>query len=106
MLFVGEAFSLDFYCEKWTGKEMETGVILRILLLVGVFILLFLPTVWAIRDIAYKSFPSLKTKVIWFAVVTLLPPIGAFIYIAVGRLRVKSGVEEAENTEETTGDRS
>jgi uncharacterized membrane protein YczE len=99
MLFVGEAFSLDFYCEKWTGKDMDTGVILRILLLVGVFILLFLPTVWAIRDIAYKSFPSLKTKVIWFAVVTLLPPIGAFIYIAVGRLRGSKIVEDVEAQE-------
>ncbi|MEJ2428919.1 MAG: hypothetical protein P8075_08390 [Deltaproteobacteria bacterium] len=52
---------------------MDTGVILRILLLIAVFILLFLPTLWAIRDIAHRSFPSLKGKVIWFAVVTLLP---------------------------------
>ena len=66
---------------------METGVILRILLLVGVFILLFLPTVWAIRHIAYRRFPSLKAKAVWFAVVTLLPPIGAFIYLACGRRR-------------------
>ena len=78
---------------------MDTGVILRILLLVGVFILLFLPTVWAIRDIAYKSFPSLKTKVIWFALVTLLPPIGAFVYIAVGRQRVIIEAEEPEDQE-------
>jgi uncharacterized membrane protein YczE len=76
---------------------MDTGVVLRILLLVGVFILLFLPTVWAIRDIAYKSFPGLKTKVIWFAVVTLLPPIGAFIYIAVGRPRAIREAKEMED---------
>jgi hypothetical protein len=78
---------------------MDTGVILRILLLVGVFILLFLPTVWAIRDIAYKSFPSLKTKVIWFAVVSLLPPIGAFVYIAVGRSRASEIAEDVEAQE-------
>ena len=84
---------------------MDTGVILRILLLVGVFILLFLPTVWAIRDIAYKSFPSLKTKVIWFAVVTLLPPLGAFVYIAVGRHRATIEAEEPEDTGQTTEDR-
>jgi uncharacterized membrane protein YczE len=84
---------------------MDTGVVLRILLLVGVFILLFLPTVWAIRDIAYKSFPSLKTKVIWFAVVTLLPPVGAFIYIAVGRPRSIREVEEGQDTEQKTEDR-
>jgi len=84
---------------------MDTGVILRILLLVGVFILLFLPTVWAIRDIAYRSFPTLKSKVIWFAVVTLLPPIGAFVYIAVGRSRANIEAEETEETGETTEDR-
>jgi len=84
---------------------MDTGVILRILLLVGVFILLFLPTVWAIRDIAYRSFPTFKGKVIWFAVVTLLPPIGAFVYIAVGRSRATIEAEETEETGETTEDR-
>ena len=85
---------------------MDTGVILRIFLLVGVFILLFLPTVWAIRDIAYKSFPSLKTKVIWFAVVTLLPPFGAFAYIAVGRPRAIREAEEPEDGGQRTEDRN
>ena len=78
---------------------MDTGVILKILLLVGVFILLFLPTVWAIRNIAYRSFPTFKSKVIWFAVVTLLPPIGAFVYIAVGRHRASIEAEEPEDQE-------
>ena len=78
---------------------MDTGVIVRILLLVGVFILLFLPTVWAIRNIAYRSFPTFKAKVIWFAVVTLLPPIGAFVYIAVGRHRASIEAEEPEDQE-------
>ena len=82
---------------------MDTGVILRILLLIGVFILLFLPTVWAIRDIAYKSFPSLKTKVIWFAVVSLLPPIGAFVYLAVGRPRASKEAGGAEDQDESEG---
>ena len=78
---------------------MDTGVILRILLLVALFILLFLPTVWAIRDIAYRSFPSLKGKIIWFAVVTLLPPVGAFVYIAVGRRREMIEREAEEHDE-------
>ena len=82
---------------------MDTGVILRILLLVGVFILLFLPTVWAIRHIAYRSFPSLKAKAVWFAVVTLLPPIGAFVYIAVGRHQAIIEAEEKEDQEEDDG---
>lgn len=83
---------------------MDTGVILRILLLVGVFILLFLPTMWAIRDIAHRSFPTFKSKVIWFAVVTLLPPIGAFVYAAVGRPRVGIDVEENDHGPRTTDD--
>ena len=74
---------------------MDTGVILRILFLVGVAALLFAPTVWAIRDAAHRSFPTIKAKAIWLAVVTLLPPIGAFIYIAVGRPRA---IREAEKT--------
>jgi beta-lactamase regulating signal transducer with metallopeptidase domain len=85
---------------------MDTGIILRILLLIGVAALLFAPTVWAIRDIAYRNFPAFKAKAIWFAVVTLLPPIGAFIYIAVGRPRTIQGVEKAEDTGETTDDRN
>ena len=78
---------------------MDTGVILRILSLVGVAFLLFIPTVWAIRHIAYGSFPSLKTKALWFAVVTLLPPIGALIYIAVGRPRVSTEAKESKDQE-------
>jgi len=81
---------------------METGVVLRIILLIAAFILLFLPTVWAIRDIAYRSFPSLKAKAIWFALVTLLPPIGAFVYIVVGRRRAGTAVEEKDQGPLTT----
>jgi hypothetical protein len=84
---------------------MDTGVALRILLLVGVFVLLFLPTVWAIRDMAYRSFPTFKAKAIWFAVVTLLPPVGAFVYIAVGRPRASkvAGDVEAQEVNSETG---
>ena len=82
---------------------MDTGVVLRILILVAVFILLFLPTVWAIRHIAYRSFPSLKAKAVWFAVVTLLPPIGAFVYIAVGRQQAIIGAHEKEDQDEADG---
>jgi hypothetical protein len=84
---------------------MDTGVVLRILLLVGVFVLLFLPTVWAIRDMTYRSFPTFKAKAIWFAVVTLLPPVGAFVYIAVGRPRASkvAGDVEAQEVNSETG---
>ena len=83
---------------------MDTGVILRLLILVAVFILLFLPTVWAIRNIAYRGFPTLKAKVVWFAVVTLLPPIGAFIYIAAGRPRPSMEGDESEEKGQRTED--
>lgn len=88
---------------------MDKGVILRILFLVGVAALLFAPTLWAIRDAAHRSFPTIKTKAIWLAVVSLLPPFGAFIYLAVGRPRASmeagAGGEEMEDTEQRTEDR-
>ena len=76
---------------------MDKGVVLRILLLIGVAALLFAPTVWAIRDAAHRRFPTIKAKAIWLAVVTLLPPIGAVIYIAVGRARA---IREEGKTED------
>jgi beta-lactamase regulating signal transducer with metallopeptidase domain len=78
---------------------MDKGVILRILFLVGVAALLFAPTVWAIRDAAHRSFPTIKTKAIWLAVVSLLPPFGAFVYLAVGRPRAIIEAEEQEDHE-------
>ena len=45
------------------------------------------------------SFPTIKAKAIWLAVVTLLPPIGAFAYIAVGRPRTIIEAEETEDQE-------
>ena len=83
---------------------MDKGVIIRILLLIGAAALLFAPTVWAIRDAAHRRFPTTKAKAVWLAVVTLLPPIGAFAYIAVGRPRAVREVEE-EETVETAEDR-
>jgi len=56
--------------------------------LVIVIVILVLPlvfTFWAIRDVAYGQFPTTKTKYIWFAVVSLLPGLGALVYLMVGR---------------------
>ena len=78
---------------------MDSGVVFRILILIVLLLLPMVPTIWAIRDIAHKSFPSLKTKVIWFAVVTLLPPIGALIYIFIGRPRVGRDAEQGAHQE-------
>jgi beta-lactamase regulating signal transducer with metallopeptidase domain len=82
---------------------MDTGVLLRILLLVGAAVLLFLPTVWAIRDVAYSKFPTTKSKVLWFVVVTLLPPFGAFVYIAIGRRQANTVAGEREEQDEAGG---
>jgi beta-lactamase regulating signal transducer with metallopeptidase domain len=76
---------------------MDSGVVIRILILIVLLLLPMVPTIWAIRDIAHKSFPNLKTKVIWFVVVTLLPPIGALIYIFMGRPRVGIDGEQPEH---------
>jgi hypothetical protein len=38
--------------------------------------------------------------------VTLLPPIGAFVYFTVGRPRAIREVEESEDTGQTTEDRN
>ena len=78
---------------------MDSGVVIRILILIVLLLLPVLPTIWAIRDIAHKSFSSLKTKVIWFAVVTFLPPIGALIYIFIGRPRVGMDMEQEVHQE-------
>jgi hypothetical protein len=82
------------------GEEMDTGFIFRILVLIGVAMLLFVPTLWAIRDVAYRSFPTLKAKVLWFVAVTLLPPLGALVYIAAGRRRVSIEAGGAEDQDE------
>ena len=82
---------------------MDTGVLLRILILVGAAVLLFLPTVWAIRDVAYSTFSTRKSKLLWFAVVTLLPPFGAFVYIAMGRRQANREAEEREKQDEAGG---
>jgi len=42
-------------------------------------------TFWAIRDVAYGQFPTLQTKYIWLVVVTLLPVVGALVYLVAGR---------------------
>jgi hypothetical protein len=68
---------------------MQLKVILNIVVLGIIFMLPMVPTFWAIRDVAYRRFPTLKAKVVWFTVVTLLPVLGALIYIVAGRPRMK-----------------
>jgi hypothetical protein len=56
------------------------------ILLVGIgFFILWIPTFWAILDVPKRRFPSIISKAIWFAVVSLVPVLGAILYIIWGR---------------------
>lgn len=59
--------------------------IVNLIILIVVLMLPMVLTFWAIRHVAYGQFPTLKTKYTWLVVVTLLPVVGALIYLVVGR---------------------
>jgi hypothetical protein len=55
-----------------------------------VFLLLFIPTVWAIVNIAHRDFGSVKKKALWGLFVVFVPPIGGIVYLLtqqIGRIR-------------------
>jgi len=58
---------------------MSHGLILLI------FILPIVPTFWAIIDVAYREFASMRTKALWGAFVVFVPCIGGIVYLIVGR---------------------
>ena len=61
---------------------------LRTLLLV--FLLLFIPTLWAIVNIAQRDFGSVKKKALWGLFVVFVPPIGGIVYLLtyqIGKIR-------------------
>jgi len=57
----------------------------NLIILLVILILPMLLTFWAIRDVAYGQFPTLQAKYIWLVVVTLLPAVGALVYLVAGR---------------------
>jgi hypothetical protein len=59
--------------------------IVNLTIFLVILILPMLFTFWAIRDVAYGQFPTLQTKYIWLVVVTLLPVVGALVYLVAGR---------------------
>jgi membrane protein implicated in regulation of membrane protease activity len=59
--------------------------IVNLIILLVILILPMLFTFWAIRDVVYGQFPTMQTKYIWLAVVTLLPVVGALVYLVAGR---------------------
>lgn len=55
-----------------------------------VFLLLFIPTVWAIVNIAHRDFGSVNKKALWGLFVVFVPPIGGIVYLLtqqIGRIR-------------------
>jgi hypothetical protein len=42
---------------------------------------LFIPTVWAIVNIANRDFSSNKKKLFWGAFVVFMPPVGGIVYL-------------------------
>jgi hypothetical protein len=57
----------------------------RIVLIIFLLLIPWLPTFWAILDVPRRRFSSTKWKVIWFAVVSLVPVLGAILYIILAR---------------------
>jgi len=46
-----------------------------------VFLLLFIPTLWAIVNIANRDFRSVKKKALWGLFVVFVPPLGGIVYL-------------------------
>ena len=58
---------------------MSHGLMLLMLLLPMV------PTFWAIVDIAYRDFSTLKKKALWGALIVFVPCLGGLVYLILGR---------------------
>lgn len=60
-------------------------MLLKLILVALILITPLIPTFWAIFDIPKRQFPSSRSRLIWFAVVSTLPCIGAICYFIFGR---------------------
>jgi hypothetical protein len=66
-------------------KDAGVVNIANLIIFLVILILPMVLTFWAIRDVAYGQFPTVQTKYIWLVVVTLLPVVGALVYLVAGR---------------------
>jgi hypothetical protein len=60
--------------------------------LLSIFLLLFIPTAWAIVNVAHRDFGSVKKKALWGVFVVFVPPLGGIVYLLthqIGRIRKK-----------------
>ncbi len=78
-------------------------MVTKILILAVIFFLPMIPTFWAIIDVAQKPFQSFQIKVVWFAIVTLIPVLGALVYFLYGRkkytISTDSLTDDSENNQ-------
>jgi uncharacterized membrane protein YhaH (DUF805 family) len=58
-------------------------VLETVVVFVGISILFFLMTIWAIVDVALKDFGTIKKKALW-GVIASIPFIGFIIYLIFG----------------------
>ena len=65
---------------------MSHGLILLIIL---IFLLPMVPTVWAIVDMAHRDFGTLKKKALWGVFVICVPCLGGLVYLIFGRRQGK-----------------
>jgi len=61
--------------------------------IVGIALLCFLMTCWAITDVARKDFGSLEMKIVW-GIVAWIPFIGFILYIIWGYRRGKPVIKQ------------
>lgn len=73
----------------------------RLLILAVVLIIPMIPTFWAIMDIPKRRFSRLRYKMIWFAIVSTLPVIGAILYFLLARRHTQPAID-VPRKEETT----
>ncbi|MBW1740510.1 MAG: PLDc_N domain-containing protein [Deltaproteobacteria bacterium] len=50
-----------------------------------IFLLPMVPTFWAIVDVAYRDFGSIKKKALWGGFVVFVPCLGGLVYLIFGR---------------------
>jgi hypothetical protein len=53
------------------------------------FLLPMVPTFWAIVDVAYRDFGSVRKKAIWGVFVVVVPCLGGIVYLIFGRRQGK-----------------
>ncbi|MCD6138718.1 MAG: PLDc_N domain-containing protein [Deltaproteobacteria bacterium] len=50
-----------------------------------IFLIPIVPTFWAIVDLAYRDFVSIRKKALWGIFVVFVPCLGGIVYLLFGR---------------------